>query len=249
MRRVIAGIGIFLVGAMVVEADTIIIKEKQYSDVLIYESSSYYYVKLPREGKSLSVRKSDVPENQVQINEDPYYREQLRDLFEDVTLRGEAALLDAKPIDYAFTDAPPPGAGAGDAVALLSGGGGGKPMTLSVAAAQELFAQAQISLTKSGDNYTGKTADGVMSIRMTESGGQVSSISGSIESSNPASVQGKVMSVLGIAGKVAPWSTSWMMSSQQTLAASGSIKKTQDGVGISIQVTSTGGISFSIRGE
>ena len=138
MRRLIAGTLIFLTSMVVAYADTITIKGKQYSNVLVYESGSYYYVKLPREGKSLSVRKSDVPSDQVSTTDDPYYREQLRELFDDVKLRGEAALLDARPINSAFVDAPKESGGGGDALGLLSGGGG-KPMNLSVAEAQELF--------------------------------------------------------------------------------------------------------------
>lgn len=65
MRRLIAGTLIFLTSMVVAYADTITIKGKQYSNVLVYESGSYYYVKLPREGKSLSVRKSDVPRYKV----------------------------------------------------------------------------------------------------------------------------------------------------------------------------------------
>lgn len=246
MRKFLAGTVVFFAGMAVVDADTIIVGGKQYSNVLVYESSSYYYVKLPREGRSLSVRKSEVPSNQVEINEDPYYREQLRELYDDVKLRGDAALLDAKPIDSAFADAPQQRAVSLDASTLLSGGGG-KPLKLTVAEAQELFKQAQINLTKSGNGYAGKSPDGIMSVRLTESNNQVTSISGSITSTDPTQIQGKAMALGMIAGQVAPWAGSWMMTSQQTLMSTGSIKKTQDGVGISIQVTAAG-LTFSIRG-
>jgi hypothetical protein len=249
MRTLILSVGILFIGTLTADADKIIIDGKMYSDVLIYESGSYYYVKKPREGKSLSVRKSDVPDNQVQINEDPYYREQLRDLYDDVKLRGaEAALKDREAEGSAFVD--DTSAEVTDSSALFAGGGGagGKAMNLTIAQVKQAFTSAGITLAGSGGTLSGSSADGVLSVKVFTAGDSVTAVNGSINSTDQAQVQQKVLPIMMLAGKVAPWANQWIVSSMGQLMSTGKIHKSQGGVSISLGVTATG-LGFSIKGQ
>ena len=223
---------------------------KAYTEVLVYESGRYYFVKLPREGRSISVSKDDVNSESVKINEDPFYREDLRALYDDVKLRGDAALADSKVNTSAFQLEEGVG-GAVDTAALLSGGGsggGGKPMNLTVDAAKGAFAGLQVNFEKSGSNWKGKSPDGVVSVSISTSGEQVTSINGSINANDPAVMQGKAGGVIQMMMKAAPWAQGWVMQNIQALQTGAALSNTQDGVFISITPASPTNLNFVVQG-
>ena len=59
-------------------ADEIVVKGARYRDVLVLKTSSTYYVQIPWEGRTISVRAGKVDESTVSINEDPFYRDELK---------------------------------------------------------------------------------------------------------------------------------------------------------------------------
>ncbi|MFP6581677.1 MAG: hypothetical protein VCD00_03885 [Candidatus Hydrogenedentota bacterium] len=228
------------------QADTIVVDGKTYTDVLVYESSRYYFVKLPREGRSISVAKGKVDAATIQLNDDPFYRDDLRELYDDVKLRGEDALGDRAVNDSAFQ------VEEGidrviDTGALLSGaaGGGGKPMNLTVDDAKAALAALQITFTKSGNAWTGKSADGIVTVSLATSGNAVTVLSGNVN--DPTAVQTKAPGIIQMLQKVAPWAGPWVFSNIQVLQTGGTLHKAQDGVDIMIQ-TSEAGMSFTVKG-
>lgn len=94
-----------LLGAAPGMGDTITIEGAMYKDVLVYKSSTIYYVKLPKEGRVISAPFSEVNESTVKINDDPYYRDELMALYDETRMRGESANRGSnrvEPTDPAF---------------------------------------------------------------------------------------------------------------------------------------------------
>ena len=58
--------------------DSITVGDKTYSDILVYEGGSFWYLKLPDEGKILNIPKSEVDASLVSISEDFEYRDALK---------------------------------------------------------------------------------------------------------------------------------------------------------------------------
>lgn len=228
-----------------VGADSITLEGQQFTDVLVYESADYYYVKLPQQGKSLSVRKSEVPADTVTVNNDGLYRDELRAMYNEVKSGARAAV--ERPVDSAFTDVRA-GRQEVDTSALFATGGSGKPLALSIDEAKAAMAGAGITLSDGPGGLQGQSGDGIMSVKLSTKGSELTAISGSINSTDPTEVQGKAMAVIMLASKVAPWAGGWVMSSQADLMSTGSIQKSQDGVSISLSAAPTG-LNFNISGS
>ncbi len=64
-------------------ADRITVDGETWNDVLVYKSSTMYYVKVPEEGVVFNVPMNDVSPSNVIIESDPYYRDELRKRYED----------------------------------------------------------------------------------------------------------------------------------------------------------------------
>lgn len=64
--------------------DSITIDGKTYSDVLIYETSLNYYIKIPAEGRVFSIPRNDVDPDSVNIRKDFSYRRQQQNHYEAV---------------------------------------------------------------------------------------------------------------------------------------------------------------------
>jgi len=107
-------------------ADEITVNGHAYKDVLITKTESFYYVQLPEEGRTLSLRPDQVDVSSVKINDDPYYRTPLRDTY--TANKARRAAGEIKDVDPAFR-AGPAGGGAGalslDDVRGAGGGAGG----------------------------------------------------------------------------------------------------------------------------
>jgi hypothetical protein len=71
-------------------ADQITVEGKTYQNVLIFKSSSRYYIRLPKEGRVISVPTTKVDESTVTIVDDPYYRDELMGLFDEALAQTEA---------------------------------------------------------------------------------------------------------------------------------------------------------------
>lgn len=59
--------------------DTITAGGARYKDVLVLKSNSSFYIQIPWEGRTISVRLEDVDQSTVVINNDPYYRDRLKE--------------------------------------------------------------------------------------------------------------------------------------------------------------------------
>lgn len=75
-------------------ADTITVDDTTYENVLVMSSESSYYILLPDEGKTLSVRKNTVDEAQVFVSEDEALRDELKRRYDDSVERVAAAKAD-----------------------------------------------------------------------------------------------------------------------------------------------------------
>jgi len=64
-------------------ADEIVVLGSRYRDVLVMKSSTTYYVQIPWEGRTISVRAEEVDGSTVSISDDPYYRDKLRQEYRD----------------------------------------------------------------------------------------------------------------------------------------------------------------------
>lgn len=60
-------------------ADEVVLRGARYRDVLVHKTDTSYYVQIPWEGRTLSARIEDVDASTVSINEDPFYRDALKE--------------------------------------------------------------------------------------------------------------------------------------------------------------------------
>ena len=147
---------VLLLGPALAEADTIVIDGKKHENVLVNEGRTTYYVRIPNEGRIITVPASQVDKSQLEINEDPFYREELKARFERVRESGGAVSSDERHFEGPAT----PGGGEDvDINALLGqGGGGGGPIPgLSRAQFEQLLSQAGIRFQPAG-NMNGQPA-------------------------------------------------------------------------------------------
>ncbi len=230
-------------------ADSIVIDGKQYTDVLIYKSRSTYYVKIPKEGHSTSVSASQVDETTVSINDDPYYRDQLKDLYESVKAGRVVAQSDV-PTDPAFqvqntsADAPMVDSSAflGSRSVASGSGGAAKGLGIPRQMLQGMLTGAGAQFTGTGNTVTGKMPDGT-TFQLVGPAENLTAVK--IRSSFPeaqkAQMQQSVAQISMLTGASAPWAAGWIQSNMQTLLNGGTIKKTQNGVNITITVNYSGG--------
>jgi hypothetical protein len=245
MRVFLIGVGIVLVGMLTASADSIFINGIQYTDVLVYESGEYFYVKIPNTGKSMSVSKAKVSSDQVKINDDPYYRDQLRNLYKSVKAGDAAAMKASKPVDSAFIDVV---ANKTIDTSALFSAGGGKPMNMSVDAAKAGASNAGVTLAQSGSGLKGSSEDGLLTVTVAISDGKVTGLTGVINSTDQQVVQGKMFPLIGLIAEVAPWVQTWILGNVSQLSTPGAtIQETQDGVSIVVGVSASG-LSFSVKG-
>lgn len=61
-----------------VAADEIVLLGARYRDVIVLKSDTTYYVQIPWEGRTISVRIEQVDESTVSISDDAYYRDKLK---------------------------------------------------------------------------------------------------------------------------------------------------------------------------
>lgn len=115
--------GCWLAGAAAC-ADEIVIDGARYKDVLVMQTSSSYYVQVPWEGRTLSARTDEVDASTVSINRDQYYRDELKEQYDEAKARRDEGTLASAPDDPAF-DVGRGGGSQVDVRALLDGGGGG----------------------------------------------------------------------------------------------------------------------------
>lgn len=114
-----------LLSGRVVHADEIVVEGIRYKDVLISKSSANYYVQIPWEGRTISAPLSEVDVSSVVIDKDPYYRDELKDLYEESKARREAGEQLNAPEDSDFQVQTQSGGASIDALLGAGGGGGG----------------------------------------------------------------------------------------------------------------------------
>lgn len=82
--------------------DEIVLGGARYRDVLVLKSTSNYYVQIPWEGRTISVRVEEVDESTVSINEDPYYRDELKKEYREAKELRDAGNFSEVPADSMF---------------------------------------------------------------------------------------------------------------------------------------------------
>jgi hypothetical protein len=210
--------------------DTITVDGKTYNEVLIYKSSSKYYVKIPKTGKTMSVSIDEVASDAVEINDDPYYRDKLKAMYEFAKKMGKSDTEEVDPTFKVVGSAPQQGTV--DTSSLFGGGGGkGKGLGVSQDQVKKALAQMQLTFTGSGNNITGKSADGSLNISIKGPANNVTSVTGSI-TGNPAALQAKVLPLGMFIGTTVPWAGPWLQQSFGQLQSAGQISKTQGGITI-----------------
>ena len=214
-------------------ADTIAIDGRVYENVLVYEGNSAYYVKIPDQGRVISAPKNDVAASSISINDDPYYRDQLKAQYDRVRSGGDAAALasPSAPSDPAF-QAPETIAvatGTGEEGVAVGAGGGGGPLNVS-------REQVEGMLQSSGFQNQGgtwKTPDGLVSVQIVGPDDNVTSVVASVSGQMAQVMQG-MGQVNGLISKLAPWAPAWVQQNQAQLMTQGFIETAQNGVYVSI---------------
>lgn len=117
------------------QADEIAIAGYEYKNVLITKTSSFFYVQLPEEGRTLSIPVNEVDTSSVKINNDPFYRTPLKEKYDvNRKRRAEGEIQDVDPSFRAAGNAvSSPDAAFGGGTA---GGNGGGAKGLGVARTQ-----------------------------------------------------------------------------------------------------------------
>lgn len=108
--------------ATALRADEITIAGYEYKNVLISKTSSFYYVQLPDEGRTLSIPVGEVQAATVKINNDPFYRTPLKEKYDQNRERRAAGEI--KDVDPAFRAAGNAGSGSNLSLDDLRGGAG-----------------------------------------------------------------------------------------------------------------------------
>lgn len=237
-------------------ADSISINGVLYEDVLVYRSSGVYYVKIPTEGRTISAPIAKVDESTLVVNDDPYYRDELKERYDEARVKGEMAKKGVDfgdPTDPAFeireSDRRM------DSSALFGGGGGGgggKGLGISRALLQQPLAQQGWTFQGSGNSVTGtlpSSPQGSGTIQLTGPANNLTGITFSVTGQQQL-VMLAVQQFAVMAMQLAPWSAMWLQQNQAALVAGRPIQKTQDGVSISIRGSESGQnvtVTMSIR--
>lgn len=212
-------------------ADSIAIDGRVYEDVLVYEGNSVYYVKIPDQGRVISAPKSDVSAASISINDDPYYRDQLKTRFDRVQSGEQEAALatPSTPSDPAF-QAPDTikVAGAEDEGVSIGAGGGG-PLNVS---RQDVESMLQSSGFQN-QGGTWKSGNGMVTVQIAGPDDNITSVVASMSGQMAQVLQG-MGQVNGLISKLAPWAPAWVQQSQAQLMTQGFIENAHNGVYVSI---------------
>ncbi len=228
-------VAVLACGANVATADSITLNGTVLNDVLVYKSTSIYYVKIPAEGRVVSVPAERVDASTVSISADPYYRDQLRDAYDKTKAEVEAGRPIARSaLDPAFDVPVGDGAGTFDSSALY-GGGAGKPLGVSLQVAQGL-------LTGQGFEFNGaagKTADGILSVQLE---GPAENLTGMVVTATgqQAQLMGAMPKMFGLISQKAPWAQAWLQQNLAMLMQGQPIQNTQGGVFLSVSPAQQG---------
>ena len=124
MKRLLMALGLCAAWMLAgpVPADEITVSGHPYKNVLITKTESFYYVQVPEEGRTLSLPVAEVDASTVRINDDPFYRDPLKD--EYAVNKARRASGEIKDVDPAFRAASAAGGGSGLSLDDLRGGGG-----------------------------------------------------------------------------------------------------------------------------
>ena len=217
-------------------ADTIAIDGRVYENVLVYEGNSAYYVKIPDEGRVISAPKSDVSSSSISINNDPYYRDQLKARFDRVRSGGQDAALatPSAPSDPAF-QAPDTIAVAGAESEGVTVSAGGGPMGISRQDVESI-------LQGSGFQNQGgmwKSADGKVQVEIKGPDDNVNSVVASVTAPE-AQIQQAFFQLGRVFASLAPWAPQWVLQNLEQLATTGAIQTAQDGRAVAVQMQPQG---------
>lgn len=77
------GISFALAAPGTASADSITVDGQRLENVLVTKTSSFYYIQIPGEGRTLNVPIDQIDEASVQINKDPFYRDELQTRYKE----------------------------------------------------------------------------------------------------------------------------------------------------------------------
>lgn len=229
-------------------ADRITIDGETWNDVLIYKSSTMYYVKVPQDGTVFNVPINAVPPQNVEIVRDPWYRDELKERFEQNTTgaRSTGDSVGASVFDAAVgidgesegdSDFTEPGTEL-EAVEADTAGGA-DPMAAIKATLQGM----QYQLAEQNGNLVATSPDG--SATVTFIGGSLAKGVEYNATVPEAGVQqlGGALTVLGqLVGQSAPWAGPFLQQEvAPLLQTGGTAEKSEGPVKIAAEVSKSGG--------
>lgn len=221
-------------------ADVITIGGVRYEDVLVYTSESMVYVKIPQEGRIISAPKAKVSPFDIRISDDPFYRDELKALFDENEKRARAgqsvgraktsSAAFAVPEDVALRrDERGQEIGGGASVA-----GGGRGLGIPRAAIQSALQQFGFTFTENGpESVTARSPDGAGAITLEGPPNNIHTIRGQT-SGPPQTVTMTLMGMGQMLGGGAPQVQQWLQQNMGTLMQGGAIQTSQSGVRITI---------------
>lgn len=238
----------------VVSADSITVAGVSYRDVLVYQSPSIYYVKLPEEGRVLSIPTAQIDPLTVEINDDPYYRDELKEKYERARLRvlGPANNEQRTPLDPAFLVQQK--SKSQDIGQLLGPRGSGEPLGISAAALKSQLRGAGLTFRQGksldGEEATiGASRDKRLEVQII---GPPSDVTGVVvkirgKAQQTEALTKKLIAMVPLMQAVAPWIGGWMEQNIFAILGGGQMQNTQDGVLSYVVIKSSGaGITIVI---
>lgn len=229
-------------GAARVHADQITVDGVTWKDVLIYESSTMYYIKVPAEGLIFNTPLDSVSASDVIIERDPYYRDELRRQYDEAT-SGKRR---------------PSGRSSGDSAFNVREGrsGGGEPGVVEpptndvevggqdpMAMLTGMLKNMGFSISEDGGDTVAESSDGVTTIRV--KGGSLDNGIGvtlTVPEAQLPKLEKSLTTMSVFFGMTSPWVSGWLQQEVvPLLSTGGSAEKTEAPTAIKAEVVKADG--------
>lgn len=232
------------------DADRITFDGQTWNDVLVYKSSTMYYVKVPEDGTIFNVPMDAVAPSSVEIVRDPWYRDELRKRFEQNAGPGSRSSSDgvgASVFNVSEIGTEPESeesvSSSEEAVPELESTEGAARAAVTVNPVMSMLQNLQFTISNEDGNVVATSPDGATTILFV--GG---SPEGGVEYSSTVpeasiEVQKRTLGVLGnLAGQTAPWAPEFLQQEVAPLLDSGgSAEKSEGALSIAANVTKADG--------
>lgn len=232
--------------------DRITFNGETWNDVLIYKSSTMYYVKVPQDGSIFNVPIDAVPPQNVEIVRDPWYRDELKQRFDQNAAAGSRPTTEGVGGSVFNVAEIGGGEGSGEEAAVPTEGGpeleameapatgtGPDPM----AAVKTMLNAMQFQVSDQDGNLVATSPDGATTIVFvggTADGGV--EYTSTVPETN-VQTQVAALGMLGrMSGQSAPWVPEFLEQEVAPLLQSGgSAEKAEGPLAITAEVTKSGG--------